>query len=80
MPTSTFQFLSILLVLFMLITPVIVVYLVLNYFGKKKGIKNDSVEEEYLINKVLELEERIQYLEELQTPKSFEETFEEYES
>ncbi len=78
MPTSTFQLLSILLVLFMLITPVIVVYLVLNHFGKKQGIKKNSVEEEYLINKVLELEERIRYLEELQTPKSFDETMEEY--
>lgn len=79
MPTSNFQLISILLVMLMLITPVVVVYLVLNYFGKKQDSSKDSVEEEYLINKILELEERVRYLEELQSPRSFEETFEDYE-
>lgn len=79
MPTSNFQLISILLVMLMLITPVVVVYLVLNYFGKKQDNQKNSVEQEYLINKVLELEERVQYLEELQSPRSFEETFEDYE-
>lgn len=79
MPTSNFQLISILLVMLMLITPVVVVYMVLNYFGKKQNKKQDSVEDEYLINKVLELEERIQRLEDLQNPQSFEEIFGEEE-
>ncbi|GEM_PF-2049332 len=80
MPTSNFQLISILLVMFMLITPVVVVYMVLNYFGKKQDKQKNSIEEEYLINKILELEERVRYLEELQNPRSFEEIVEDYES
>lgn len=79
MPTSNFQLISILLVILMLITPVLVVYMVLNYFGKKQSKKQNTVEDEYLINKVLELEERIQRLEDLQNPQSFEEIFGEEE-
>lgn len=79
MPTSNFQMISILLVMLMLITPVVVVYLVLSYFGKKQDHQKNSVEEEYLINKILELEERVRYLEDSQNPRSFEETFNDYE-
>ena len=58
--TFAFQFFNLILVIVLLMVPVIITILLLRYFNRKN---TDLQNEEFLIQKIRELEERIQELE-----------------
>lgn len=58
--TFAFQFFNLILVIVLLMVPVIITILLLKYFNRKN---TDLQSEEFLIQKIRDLEERIQELE-----------------
>ena len=58
--TFAFQFFNLILVIVLLMVPVIITILLLKYFNRKN---TDLQSEEFLIQKIRNLEERIQELE-----------------